>query len=150
MADLVKQILEKPIQSADQVIKAADKAALYKKECAKLKSKTDKLAGLLRQAARASNDLYKHPTRRILDNIEPVLDKALTLVLKRRGHGLMKRIFTIILVTAFCNMSLQVDNSIGDVSWLLRISASAGDSDDGYLGLPPIATNEPILFLTWE
>ncbi|CAI9766693.1 unnamed protein product [Fraxinus pennsylvanica] len=150
MADLVKQILAKPIQLADQVIKAADEAALFKQECAELKSKTDKLAGLLRQAARASNDLYERPTRRILDDTAQVLDKALALVLKCRGHGLVKRVFTIIPAAAFRKMSSQLENSIGDVSWLLRVSASAGDRDDGYLGLPPIAANEPILCFIWE
>ncbi|CAA3013396.1 uncharacterized protein LOC111408936 [Olea europaea var. sylvestris] len=150
MADLVKQNLAKPIQLADQVIKAADEAASFKQECAELKSKTDKLAGLLRQAARASNDLYERPTRRILDDTDQVLVKALALVLKCRGHGLVKRVFTIIPAAAFRKMSSQLENSIGDVSWLLRVSASAGDRDDGYLGLPPIAANEPILGLIWE
>ncbi|CAI9780561.1 unnamed protein product [Fraxinus pennsylvanica] len=150
MADLVKQILAKPIQLADQVIKAVDEAASFKQECAELKTKTDKLAGLLRQAARASNDLYERPTRRILDDTEQVLDKALALVLKCRGNGLVKRVFTIIPAAAFRKMSSQLENSIGDVSWLLRVSASAGDRDDGYLGLPPIAANEPILCLIWE
>ncbi|KAL2551488.1 armadillo repeat only 2 [Forsythia ovata] len=150
MVDLVKQILAKPIQLVDQMIKAADEAASFKQECVKLKSKTDKLAGLLRLAARASNDLYERPTRHILDDTEQVLDKALALVLKCRGHGLVKRVFTIISVAAFRKMSSQLRNSIVDVSWLLRILASAGDRDDGYLGLSPIAANEPILCLIWE
>lgn len=45
-------------------------------------------------------------------------------------------------------MGNQLENSIGDVSWLLRVSASS--RDDEYLGLPPIAANEPILCLIWE
>ncbi|KAK4416843.1 hypothetical protein Salat_2509800 [Sesamum alatum] len=150
MGDLVKQILATPIQLTDQVIKAADEAATFKQECSELKSKTEKLAGLLRQAARASNDLYERPTRRIIDDTEQVLEKALALVLKCRGHGLMKRVFTIIPTAAFRKMSSQLENSIGDVSWLLRVSASADDRDDEYLGLPPIAANEPILCLIWE
>ncbi|KAL0288123.1 UNVERIFIED_CONTAM: hypothetical protein Scaly_2741500 [Sesamum calycinum] len=150
MGDLVKQILATPIQLTDQVIKAADDAATFKQECGELKSKTEKLAGLLRQAARASNDLYERPTRRIIDDTEQVLEKALALVLKCRGHGLMKRVFTIIPTAAFRKMSSQLENSIGDVSWLLRVSASADDRDDEYLGLPPIAANEPILCLIWE
>ncbi|KAL0666138.1 hypothetical protein Bca4012_028842 [Brassica carinata] len=41
--------------------------------------------------------------------------------------------------------------SARDISWLLRVSAPAEDrSDAGYLGLPPIAANEPILCLIWE
>ncbi|KAF2306235.1 hypothetical protein GH714_015920 [Hevea brasiliensis] len=120
MADLVKQILAKPIQLADQVIKAADEASAFKQECAELKSKTEKLAALLRQAARASSDLYERPTRRIIEDTEQVLDKALALKI------------------------------LSEMSWLLRVSASADDRDDEYLGLPPIAANEPILCLIWE
>ncbi|XP_043714268.1 uncharacterized protein LOC122662639 [Telopea speciosissima] len=150
MADIVKQILAKPIQLADHVTKAADDVYSFKQECAELKSKTEKLAALLRQAARASNDLYERPTRRIIDDTEQVLDKALALVFKCRGNGLMKRVFTIIPAAAFKKMSSHLENSIGDVSWLLRVSASAGDRDDEYLGLPPIAANEPILCLIWE
>ncbi|KAH8508243.1 hypothetical protein Peur_050166 [Populus x canadensis] len=150
MADLVKQILAKPIQLADQVIKFADEASSFKQECGELKSKTEKLATLLRQAARASSDLYERPARRIIEDTEQVLDKALILVIKCRANGLMKRVFTIIPAAAFRKMGSQLENSIGDVSWLLRVSASADDRDDEYLGLPPIAANEPILCLIWE
>ncbi|KAL3642472.1 hypothetical protein CASFOL_013287 [Castilleja foliolosa] len=149
MADIVKQILAKPIQYADEVTKLADQASSFRQECLEIKAKTEKLSGLLRQAARASNDLYERPTRRIIDDTEQVLDKALTLVFKCRTNGL-RRIFTIIPAAAFRKISLQLENSIGDVSWLLRVSTPADDRDDEYLGLPPIAANEPILCLIWE
>ncbi|KAG8644035.1 uncharacterized protein LOC110607515 [Manihot esculenta] len=150
MADIVKEILARPIQLADQVIKSIDEAQSFKQECQEIKTKTEKLAILLRQAARASNDLYERPTRRIIDDTEQVLDKTLILVIKCRATGLMKRMFTIIPSGAFRKTSMQLENSIGDVSWLLRVSASADDRDDEYLGLPPIAANEPILCLIWE
>ncbi|XWS67756.1 hypothetical protein CRYUN_Cryun04dG0032800 [Craigia yunnanensis] len=150
MTDIVKQILARPIQLADHVTKAADEAQSFKQDCQELKAKTEKLSGLLRQAARASNDLYERPTRRIIDDTEQVLDKALALVIKCRASGIMKRVFTIIPAAAFRKTSMQLENSIGDVSWLLRVSASADDRDDEYLGLPPIAANEPILCLIWE
>ncbi|KAK7309362.1 hypothetical protein RJT34_06020 [Clitoria ternatea] len=151
MGDIVKQILAKPIQLADQVTKAADEASSFKQECAELKSKTEKLVALLRQAARASSDLYERPTRRIIEETEQVLDKALSLVLKcRASNGLMKRVFTIIPAAAFRKVSSHLENSIGDVSWLLRVSANNRADDDEYLGLPPIAANEPILCLIWE
>ncbi|KAK1296296.1 hypothetical protein QJS10_CPB15g00463 [Acorus calamus] len=148
MGDGVKQILTKPIQLADQVTKAVDDAYLCKQECFEIKSKTERLATLLRQAARA--DLYERPTRRIMDDTGQVLEKALQLVLRCRSAGLVKRLFTLNPGTAFKKMSSQLENSIGDVSWLLRVSAAASDDDDGYLGLPPIAANEPILCLIWE
>lgn len=152
MGDIVKQILARPIQLADQVIKAADEAASFKQECLELKAKTAKLADLLRQAARSSSDLYERPTRRIIDDTEQVLEKALSLTQKCRANGLLKRAFTIIPAAAFRKMLSQLENSIGDLSWLLRVSGSSGDGDDGggYLGLPPIAANEPILCLIWE
>ncbi|TXG64784.1 hypothetical protein EZV62_011778 [Acer yangbiense] len=148
MADLVKE-LARPIQLADMITKAADEAQSFKQDCQELKAKTEKLAGSLRQVARASNVLYQRPTRRIVDDTEQVLDKALALVTKCRASGFMKKIFTIIPAAAFRKTSMQLENSIGDVSWLLRVSASA-DQDDEYLGLPPIAANEPILCLIWE
>ena len=149
MADIVKQILAKPIQVADQVIKAADEASSFKQESLELKAKTEKLAALLRQAARASSELYERPTRRIIDDTEQVLDKALALALKcRAANGLMKRVFTIIPAAAFRKMLIQLESSVGDVSWLLRVSSPADSG--GYLGLPPIAANEPILCFIWE
>lgn len=151
MADKVKQILAKPIQLADQVTKAADEATgSYKQDCAELKAKTEKLAALLRQAARASSELYERPTRRIVEETEQVLEKALSMVQKCRANGLMKRVFTIIPSASFRKLFSQLENSIGDVSWLLRVSAPAEDRGDEYLGLPPIAANEPILCLIWE
>nr|KYP66803.1 hypothetical protein KK1_013114 [Cajanus cajan] len=125
MAEIVKQLLAKPIQLADQVAKAAEEAS-------------------------SSSDLYERPTRRIIADTELVLDKALSLVMKCRANGLMKRVFSIIPTAAFRKMSSQLENSIGDVSWLLRVSVPAEDRGDEYLGLPPIAANEPILGLIWE
>ncbi|CAH9117866.1 unnamed protein product [Cuscuta epithymum] len=72
MADKVKHILTKPIQLADNVSKAADEASSFKQECAELKSRTEKLAELLRQAARTSSDLYERAdARRIIDDTGP-------------------------------------------------------------------------------
>ncbi|QCE16895.1 vacuolar protein 8 [Vigna unguiculata] len=150
MSSIVKEILASPIQLADQVSKMAEEAQNFRQECLELKSKTEKLAGLLRQAARNSSDLYERPTRRIIDDTEQVLDKALVLVTKCRANSVIKRLFTIIPATAFRKTSMQLENSVGDVQWLLRVSASADERDDEYLGLPPIAANEPILCLIWE
>ncbi|XP_010531088.1 PREDICTED: uncharacterized protein LOC104807498 [Tarenaya hassleriana] len=152
MGDLVKQILARPIQLADQVVKSADEATISKQECYELKSKTEKLSALLRQAARASSELYERPTRRIIDDTEQVLEKALSMVRRCRDDGFIKRLFNIIPAAAFRKMSAQLENSAGDVSWLLRVSAPSGDVGDGdaHLGLPPIAANDPILGLIWE
>lgn len=110
MGDLAKQILSRPIQLADQVVKAGDEATINKQECADIKSKTEKLAALLRQAARASSDLYERPTRRILDDTENVLEKALTMVQRCRDDGYIMRLFNIIPAAAFRKMISQLDS----------------------------------------
>ena len=140
----MKQILAKPIQLSDQVVKAADEASSFKQECAEVKAKTEKLAGLLRQAARASSDLYERPTRRIIDDTEQMLDKAFSLVLKCRGNGIMKRVFTIIPAAAFRKMSAQLENSISDVSWLLRVSAPAEDHGEADFLSPPTSPSSAL------
>ncbi|CAH1420367.1 unnamed protein product [Lactuca virosa] len=149
MADIVKQIIARPIQLADQIVKEADFACSFKQDCADIKSRTEKLGVLLRQAARSSNDLYERPTRRIIDNTEQILDKTLQLVFKCRANGL-QRVFTIIPAAAIKKFSQQIENSIGDVSWLLRVSTPAEERHDECVGLPPIVANEPMLCLIWE
>nr|XP_043633223.1 uncharacterized protein LOC122604373 [Erigeron canadensis] len=149
MSDIVKQILAKPIQLADQVIKTTETVCSFKDNCAEIKTKTEKLAALLRQFARVSNNLYERPTRRIIDETEQVLEKTLHLVLKCTRNGL-RRVFKIIPNAIFHRTCQQLENSIGDVSWLLRVSTPSYDRDDEYLGLPPIASNEPTLCLIWE
>ncbi|KAF7135100.1 hypothetical protein RHSIM_Rhsim08G0033500 [Rhododendron simsii] len=155
MSDLVKDILARPIQLADQVIKSCDEATSFKSECADLKAKTERLAALLRQAARAGPDLYERPTRRIIHEANQVLEKALFLAHKCRANGLVKRLFTIIPAAAFRKASALLENSAGDLSYLLRVSSAVVDdgSDYDFLGvggLPPIAANEPILCFIWE
>ncbi|PHT31051.1 hypothetical protein CQW23_27388 [Capsicum baccatum] len=127
MADVVKQILAKPIQLVDQVIQAADEAIAFKQDCADLKSKTEKLALLLLRTAQASNDLYERPTRRIIGDTEQALEKALSVVSKCRRPTVMKRIFFIIPAADFRNSSSQLEDSIGGVSWLLNVTASADE-----------------------
>ncbi|KAK8987292.1 hypothetical protein V6N11_027048 [Hibiscus sabdariffa] len=67
----------------------------------------------------------------------------------RSSNGLY-RVFTIIPVEAFRKLPLQLENSIGDVVWLLRASDSNGNRDNEHLSLPPIATDDSMLCLVWE
>lgn len=153
MADRDQAVLRdlaRNIQLADTITKIASEAQSFKQDCQELQVKTEKLAVLLRQVARVSNVSYHRPTRRIVDDTEQVLDKAMQLVVKCRANGILKRVFTIIPAAAFRKTSMQLENSLGDVSWLIRVSASSEENDDEYLGLPPIAANEPILCLIWE
>nr|CAD1835483.1 unnamed protein product [Ananas comosus var. bracteatus] len=141
-------MLAKPIHLAEQVRKLAGDAQSSRPECAELQVRAERLAALLRQAARA--ELYGRLAARIIDQTSDVLAKALALVAKcRRGHNLVRRLFTILPANALPRMSAQLDNCIADVSWLLRLSSPQAD-DDGLHGLPNIARDEPMLCLIWE
>jgi hypothetical protein len=146
--DDLRATLARPIQLAEQVMKWAEEAQTCRQECQDLKAR---VATMLRQAARA--DLYERPARRILEDTEKALDKAGALLGRCRGGGLLSRVFTVVPAGSFKRTNYLLDNSIGDLSWILRISnyAAAADGDeDDHIGLPPIAQNEPILFLIWE
>ncbi|WOL17042.1 hypothetical protein Cni_G25831 [Canna indica] len=110
-----------PSLLTDQLRKWAIDAQTNKQECLQLKGHADKLATLLCQTART--DLYECPTRRIMD--EQVLSKALALMDKCRNRSFVHCLFSITLAAAFAKISTQIDNSISDVSWLLRVSAPA-------------------------
>ncbi|KAG6571032.1 hypothetical protein SDJN03_29947, partial [Cucurbita argyrosperma subsp. sororia] len=151
MAGIVKEILARPIQLADQVTKNADCAQTFKQECIELKTKTEKLATLLRQAARPRQQRplrASHPPHHRRHRAS-----------SRQGlhprHEMSFQWYNETYVHHYQRCLLQKNlhparKFIGDVSWLLRVSIPAEDRDDEYLGLPPIASNEPILGLIWE
>jgi hypothetical protein len=62
------------------------------------------------------------------------------------------RLCNIIPAGSFPRMAAQLESSIENVSWLIRISSSHNDPDgeSDLHGMPNIAQNEPILFLIWD
>ncbi|KEH41225.1 hypothetical protein MtrunA17_Chr1g0169531 [Medicago truncatula] len=137
----LKRMLANLVQLADKVAKAAEKAIPFKQECGDIRSKVEKLSDLLRQAAMITYELYEPPTRHIFWDTLNILNKALSLLLK-------KRIFIIIPVSAFSKTSTKLQNSIGNFSWLFRISSLHDDNQ--YIGLPPIAANTGMIYHIWE
>ncbi|KAH7858480.1 hypothetical protein Vadar_024276 [Vaccinium darrowii] len=152
MAYRVKLTLEKPIQLADQLIKAADKASSFKSHCSDLKENTKTVAALLHQAARIGKNLYERPARLVIEDTNQVLKNALALLQKCRPNCLVNRFFTMIPSAAFQKTSSQLQNAANNLSWLLRISAAIYDGSQGdYLSqYPPLAANEPVLCFIWE
>ncbi|KAG2585590.1 hypothetical protein PVAP13_6KG400500 [Panicum virgatum] len=157
--DDLRASLARPIQLAEQLIKWADEAQACRSECQDIRSRIERLSTLLRQAARA--ELYERPARRILADTDRALDKAAALLERCCGRGILHRVLTIIPAGSFRKAAHLLDNSLGDLTWILRVSSHAAaaasseddddeDDDDHHIGLPPIAQNEPILFLIWE
>ncbi|CAO2183966.1 unnamed protein product [Urochloa humidicola] len=160
--DDLRASLARPIQVAELLIKWADEARACRSECQDLRSRIERLSTLLRQAARA--DLYERPARRILADTELALHKAASLLARccygrGRGRALLRRAFTVIPARSFRKARHLLDNSLGNLDWILRVSAAAAsdessssenEHDEDHIDLPPIARNEPILFLIWE
>ncbi|KAF0929078.1 hypothetical protein E2562_015193 [Oryza meyeriana var. granulata] len=145
-------MLAKPIQLADQVAKQAGWQC-FRAECMDLRSRAEKLAALLRQAARA--ELYERPAARIMADTVRALNKAVGMAARCfQSHSRLRRFFTLNPVSGFPRTLALLDTAFEDVAWLLRISSPHADADDddddGLRGLPNIAQNEPILFLIWD
>ena len=142
-------MLLSPSRSADEISKLAKEAHSFKQECMEVKKQTDKLADLLHQAVRVSGVLYERPTVRITEEINHVLEKVLLLVTKCGRGAMLRRVFTITSTADFRKITLLLESSIGNMRWLLNVSAS-GEGGQDHLGLPPIASSDPMLGLIWE
>ncbi|CAK9237150.1 unnamed protein product [Sphagnum troendelagicum] len=149
----VEEILALQIRMSESVRHAVKEVESFKHECLELDRKVDTLASLLKQAARFSitnpAGLYESPTRQIAMEVEKTLERALGLVKKCRRSGMLKRVITITNVSDFRKVNLYLDNSIANVQYLLNISAS-GEDRPIHMGLPPIASNEPVLSIVWD
>ncbi|KAL6274087.1 hypothetical protein ACE6H2_024779 [Prunus campanulata] len=169
---MVKQTLGRAIQLADQVAKALDRAVVRstdKSSIPELKSKAEELAGLLRQLSSIGLGTYDRPVRAIIGSVEQSLDRCLFLLLKHHCPKwiiikiIKKRYPTLIPVVWFRKTSQLLDASISEMSWLIRFRKNKTNGGFGltlppitsnepmlYLNLPPITANEPMLYLVWE
>ncbi len=149
----VEDILALQIRMSESVRHAVKEVESFKHECLELDRKVDTLASLLKQAARFSitnpAGLYESPTRRIAREVGKTLQRALGLVKKCRWSRMLQRVITNTRVSDFRKVNLYLDNSIANVQYLLNISAS-GEDRPIHMGLPPIASNEPVLSIVWD
>lgn len=149
----VQEELSLPILLADRVIKSAQEAESSKFECDELARHAARLSQFLRSTVRLtsssqSQSLYDRPIRRITSEVTKTLDRALILVRKcRHKPNLLRHVLAITSTTDFRKVSILLENSIADVTWLLSIF----DPDAGpTLSLPPIASNDPIMAWVWS
>ncbi|XP_004236251.1 uncharacterized protein [Solanum lycopersicum] len=149
----VQEELSLPILLADRVIKSAQEAESSKVECAELARHATQLTQFLRSTVRLtsssqSQSLYDRPIRRITSEVTKTLERALTLVRKcRHKPNLLRHVLAITSTTDFRKVSVLLENSIADVTWLLSIfDPEAGPT----LSLPPIASNDPIMAWVWS
>uniref|UniRef100_A0A0C9RKV3 TSA: Wollemia nobilis Ref_Wollemi_Transcript_13165_2535 transcribed RNA sequence n=1 Tax=Wollemia nobilis TaxID=56998 RepID=A0A0C9RKV3_9CONI len=148
MEGSIEEVLTVPIQLTERVREAVEEADSFKQECAEVGRQVERVASMLRSAARvASAGLYERPMRRIVQEVVKSLEKALALVRKCKRSGILKRVITITSATDFRRVGSQLESSIGDVNWLLNVCSGAGGGS--MLSLPPIASTDPILSWVW-
>uniref|UniRef100_A0A0A9DW33 DUF7792 domain-containing protein n=1 Tax=Arundo donax TaxID=35708 RepID=A0A0A9DW33_ARUDO len=146
MGEGAKAMLAQPIQLADQVVKQAGWQCL-RTECTELRGRAQKLAELLRQAARA--DLYERPAARVMADTVQALNKAAGMAARCfQSHSRLRRFFTLNPVSGVPRTFAMLDTALEDVAWLIRISSP--HADDDMCGLPNIAQNEPVLGMIWD
>lgn len=92
----------------------------------------------------------QHLMQQILEKTEHVLNKTLSLVFRCRTDTIRKRVFNIIPKSTFHRTSSQLENTISNVSWLLRISHCNEDHDSENHILPSIILNDPMVTLIWQ
>lgn len=150
----LEDILTVPIQLTDMVRRLATEAGSFRNECVDLTSRAEKLAMLLRAVARLDGGtgmpLYTRPLRRMLQELEKSLGKALVLVRKCNRKGMIKRVITITSTHDFKRVNNLLENSLADLTWFLSISALGDNRAEGTGGMPPITSNEPLLGFCWE
>ncbi|KAM0866519.1 hypothetical protein ACQ4PT_042557 [Festuca glaucescens] len=152
MGEGMKAMLAKPIKLADQVAKQSGSGQCFRPECKDLRARAEKLAEVLRQAARA--DLYERPAERIVAGTLQALAKAGAMANRCfESHSRLRRFLSFNPVSGFPRTLALLDTAVEDVAWLIRISsprADGDDDDDDLRGMPNIAQNDPILFLIWD
>ncbi|KAK3147837.1 hypothetical protein QOZ80_3BG0287340 [Eleusine coracana subsp. coracana] len=155
MGEGAKAMLAKPIHLADQVAKQAGWQCL-RTECTELRSRAERLATLLRQAARVP-DLYERPASRVMADTVQALTKAAAAAGRCfQSHSRLRRFFTLNPASGIPRTLALLDTALVDVAWLIRISSPPNpddddDDNDGLLhGLPNIAQNEPMLGMVWD
>ncbi|XP_022137571.1 uncharacterized protein LOC111008989 [Momordica charantia] len=145
----ILQELTLPILLADRILKLAQDAVSSRQECVDLANQVDNLSGMLRTTVRLVTTtpppLYERPIRRIVADVSKNLDRALNFARKSRHSGFLRQVFSMTTIADFRKVSSLLESSIGDMKWLLSIFDS-----DGTVGLPPIASNDPILAYIWS
>ncbi|KAF5184135.1 armadillo repeat only [Thalictrum thalictroides] len=152
-----------PILLADRVRNSVEEADSFKFECSEVGKKVDRLSHMLRSIVRLAtssssstqtSSLYERPIRRIVSEVSKNLERALTLIRKCKRSGILRRVVTITSATDFRKLFLLLDNSIGDMKWLLNVfevvDSNGGTGGGIVLSLPPIASNDPILSWVWS
>lgn len=145
----LQEELSVPILLGDRVIKLAPEADSSKVDCSELARKVQLLCDSLRSVVRiasATASLNERPIRRIAADVTKNLERTLALIRKCRKHGgVLRQVFHITTTADFRKVCNLLENSNGDMLWLLSIFESKGTN----LSLPPIASNDPILAWVW-
>ena len=147
---LIEEELGYPIRLSEQVRAAVDEANWFKLECSEVGKQVDRVSQMLRTMTRFATTaqfLYDRPIRRVTAEVSKNLERALTLVRKCKRRSVLRRVVSIVSAADFRKVQSFLESSVGDMRWLLSIFDT---ENGGGGGIPPIASNDPILSWVWS
>ncbi|XWS62432.1 hypothetical protein CRYUN_Cryun06bG0010300 [Craigia yunnanensis] len=96
--------------------------------------------------------LYLRPVDRILEAVEGILKYALDIASKFNLKIVIRWFFNTTKITDFQTLFRNLDDSIGNMKWLLIVYDPINNGAFGRIvvSLPPIVNNNPIFLLVWS
>ncbi|XVE48595.1 hypothetical protein DITRI_Ditri01bG0014200 [Diplodiscus trichospermus] len=148
--------LSDSISLAKRVFSAVDKAMTVLEKWFEVEKRVEQLSFMLKTLLRlitaTAQSLYLRPVDRILEEIEGILEHALDIASKFNLKSFIRRFFNITKTVNFQTLFRNLDDSIGNVKWLLIVydPVNNGAFEGIVVFLPPIVNNNPIFLLVWS
>ncbi|KAL3745573.1 hypothetical protein ACJRO7_014656 [Eucalyptus globulus] len=148
----IDEVLSHLILLSQRVRWAVDEAESFRSECSELGKQADRLSDMLHSLVRftaSAPSLYERPIRRVATEASRNLEQALALARKCKPHNILSRVLTVNSAAEFKKITFLLDASLGDLKWLLIVFDPEGKGG-GFIALPPVASDEPILAWVWS
>ncbi|XVE69145.1 hypothetical protein DITRI_Ditri09bG0127100 [Diplodiscus trichospermus] len=151
--------LSNSISLANRVFSEVDKVKSFLEHWFEVGRRVDTLSSMLKTllcfitAASAQKSLYLRPVDCILEEVEAIIKHALDVASKLNHKSIIILwLFNITKITDFQTLFCSLDDSIGNVKWLLVVYDPINNGAfEGIIGfLPPIVACNPFFLLVWS
>ena len=153
----IEDKLSNSITLAKRVFSAVDEAKSALEKWFEVEKRVNKLSYMLKTllhfiTTSVKKSLYLRPVDRILEAIEGILKHALDIARKFNLKIVIRWFFNTTKTTDFQTLFRNLDDSIGNMKWLLIVYDPINNGAFGgiVVFLPPIVNNNPIFLLVWS
>ncbi|XP_022762550.1 uncharacterized protein LOC111308489 [Durio zibethinus] len=145
------------IALAKRVFSAIDELKSFLEERLEVEKRVGQLSFMMKTLLRfittsAKKSLYLRPVDRILEEVQGILKHALDIACKFNLKSVICRFFNTPKTTDFQTVFRNLDDSIGNMKWLLIVYDPINNGAFGgiVVFLPPFCNNNPIFLLVWS